>query len=321
IPTIKLNNGREMPVEGYGCWKINYDRVWSLGSWLFNDDNRAGQVVLQAIRAGYRYIDSAYFYNVEKGVGHALRYAFRTGIVKREDMFIATKIWNNFHRRDRVVEGIRRSLRDMGLDYVDLAIIHWPMGFEDGDDVFPMYWNLSNVPREWSRNGFVETWQGMTDALDMGLAKSIGVSNFNIKQLKVLMDSSKIKPVVNQVECNPYYNQNKMLEFCQQNNIVMTAYSPLRQGYDLLDDPNLRRIARRHNKTAAQVALRWNIQRGVAVIPKSERRRRMNENINVFDFELRDDEMKAIDLLRQMPKLLTFGTTRSHPDYPFHDSY
>ncbi|CAG2107018.1 unnamed protein product [Medioppia subpectinata] len=310
-----------MPMEGFGCWRINYDRVWSLGSWLFNDNQRAARVLVEAIKSGYRYIDSAYFYNIEKAVGYALRYAFRHRIVKREDMFVATKVWNNYHSRDRVVFGLNKSLNDLGLKYVDLAIIHWPTGFEDADNVFPMYWNMSNIPRVWRKNAFVETWEGMVDAQRQGMAKAIGVSNFNIDQLQVLMDSSRVKPAVNQVECNPYYNQKEMLEFCKRNGIVMTAYSPLRQGYDLLDDPQLRRIGRRHNKTAAQVALRWNTQRGVAVIPKSERRRRMRENIDIFDFELTADEMQTINSFRQLPKLLTLGTARSHPDYPFKDQF
>ncbi|XP_054157522.1 1,5-anhydro-D-fructose reductase-like [Oppia nitens] len=316
----RLNDGQHrLPLVGFGCWRINHDRVWSLGSWLFNDDNRAARVIYEAIKLGYRYIDGAYFYNIEKAIGYALRRAFADGLVKREQMFITTKVWNNFHSRDRVIENLKISLRELGLSYVDMALIHWPTGFSNGDNVFPMYCNLSNIPRDWEPNSYLETWAGMEDALQLGLTKTIGVANFNIKQLQTLLQNSNIKPVVNQVECNPYYNQIKMLEFCKNNSILMTAYSPLRQGYDLLEEQQLREIAGNHNKTVAQVALRWNIQRGVAVIPKTVNPIHMRQNIYIFDFNLTDQEMQIIDGLKQRPKLLTLGTARSHPDYPFTD--
>ncbi len=162
-------------------------------------DSQAYIAVEEAINSGYRHIDTAYFYNNEEGIGTALKNLIAQNRIKREDVFITSKVWNNFHSRPLVVEGLKISLKNLGLEYLDLALVHWPTGFKEGNDPFPKFSNGSIIPRTWQKDAYLETWKGMEDALKLGLTKSIGVSNFNSVQLKRVLDVAEIKPVVNQV--------------------------------------------------------------------------------------------------------------------------
>ncbi len=184
-PLVKLNDGNEIPIVGLGTSAMT--------------DSTANITVKEAINSGYRHIDTAYYYQNEKGIGTALKDLIAQNRIKREDVFITSKVWCNFHSRPLVVEGLKISLKDLGLEYLDLALIHWPTGFKEGNDLFPKFSNGSIIPRTWQKDAYLETWKGMEDALKLGLAKSIGVSNFNSVQLKRVLDEGEIKPVVNQV--------------------------------------------------------------------------------------------------------------------------
>jgi diketogulonate reductase-like aldo/keto reductase len=163
------------------------------------NDSQAYLAIKEAINSGYRHFDTAYRYNNEKGIGTAVKELIAQNRIKREDVFITSKVWNNFHSRPLVVEGLKLSLKNLGLEYLDLALVHWPTGFKEGNDPFPKFSNGSIIPRTWQKDAYLETWKGMEDALKLGLAKSIGVSNFNSVQFKRVLDVAEIKPVVNEV--------------------------------------------------------------------------------------------------------------------------
>jgi diketogulonate reductase-like aldo/keto reductase len=183
-----MNNGCGIPIVGMGTWQLG-------------NDSQVAQIIKDAIDVGYRHIDTAYLYYTEKGIGIALRQAIASRRVKREDMFITSKVWSNMHSRPKVVQSIQESLKNLGLKYLDLALVHWPVGFyeEKVFNPYPKYKNGSIIPRTWQKDDYLETWKGMEDAYKMGLTKSIGVSNFNIRQLGRVLDEAEIKPVVNQV--------------------------------------------------------------------------------------------------------------------------
>ncbi len=172
-----------------------------MGTWQLGDDSQVEQAIKDAIDVGYRHIDTASRYDTEKGIGIALRQAITSRRVKREDMFITSKVWNNMHSRPKVIESINASLKNLGLKYLDLALIHWPTGFfeEKDPNFYPKYKNGSVIPRTWEKDDYLETWKGLEDAVNLGLTKYIGVSNFNIRQLGRVLDEAKIKPVINQV--------------------------------------------------------------------------------------------------------------------------
>jgi aldehyde reductase len=285
--TVKLNNGRDFPLVGLGTWKSPPGQVY--------------EAVKVAINAGYRHIDCAYAYGNEKEVGQALNEVINEGKVTREELFITSKLWNTYHKRERVELCLNKSLEALGLKYLDLYLMHWPLGYQEGDELFPKNESgqvlISDVD-------YLEAYLGMEDAVKAGKVKSIGVSNFNSEQIDRLIKEGNIKPVVNQVECHPYLNQKKLIEFCGQRNIVVTAYSPLGspdrpwakpEEATLLDEPKLKNIAKKYNKSTAQILIRFQVQRGVSVIPKSVTKERIISNINVFDFELTSEEMATIE--------------------------
>jgi len=289
---------------------------------VLGNDSQVAQAIKDAIDVGYRHIDTASFYQTEKGIGIALKNAIDSNQVKRDDMFITSKVWNNQHARASVVENIRGSLKTLGLTYLDLSLIHWPTNFKENAGDYPKFENGSIIPRRNVKHDYLETWKGMEDAHKLGLTKSIGVSNFNARQLQRVLRAAKIKPVINQVECHPNLNQQKLLEYCQRNGVQMEAYAPIRRAdKELLNDPVLKEIAAKHNKTPAQVAFRWQIQRGVVVIPKSSKKTRMLENIDIFDFNISDADMKKILGMKQKERIYDIPGIQSHPDYPFNAAY
>jgi len=282
--SVTLNNGKTMPLLGLGTWKSKPGEV--------------AKAVEHALKAGYRHIDGAYLYGNEKEVGEGIK----ASGVPREEIFVTSKLWNTKHHPDDVEVACRKTLDDLGLDYVDLYLIHWPFAYQRGDNPFPQ--NESGEVIYDDSLDPTDCWLEMEKLVNKGLAKSIGVSNFNSVQIADVLKKGSIKPVTNQVECHPYLNQSKLLEFCQGHDITITAYSPLgspdrpwaKPGEaGLLDDPKIKEVAAKYSKSAAQVLIKWQIQRGVIVIPKSVNPGRIEENANVFDFKLTSEEMDLIN--------------------------
>lgn len=305
-PNLTFHNGQKMPVLGLGTYQ-----------------SQAGDVeraVMEAISVGYRHIDTAFFYRNECEIGNAIRAKIKDGTVKREDLFITTKIWNNFHKEESVVPACKQSLKNLGLDYVDLYLIHWPFAFREGDDLTPRDANGALIM---SDTDYLETWKGMEQCLNLGLAKSIGVSNFNIEQLTRLLGATKVKPVNNQVEASVNVNQKPLIEFCTKNDITVTAYSPLGQPGNKagipnnLDHPKIVELSQKYNKTVAQIALRYVVQQGVAIIPKTVTPSRLKENKDIFDFSLTDEEIAAIATIGNGQRVARFADAKAHKYYPF----
>ena len=254
----KLNNGIEIPIFG-------------LGTFQTRSGKETRDAVLYALQSGYRLIDTAAAYGNEEDVGEAAR---KSGI-PREEIFITTKLWNTDHGYERALAAFERSLKKLGLSYVDLYLIHWPEG------------GLRN-----------ETWKALEKLLKDSKCRAIGVSNYTIRHLNELLKNSSTVPAVNQVEFHPYLYQKELLKFCNSNKIQLEAYSPLTKGRKL-NDPELLKIARKYSKTSAQILIRWVLQKGVVAIPKSSRKERIEENARVFDFEISDEDMKALDSFNQ----------------------
>lgn len=282
---LTFKNQDQMPILGLGTWKSKPEEVYN--------------AVLEAIKAGYRHIDCSPIYGNEIPIGKALQTAFSEGIVKREDLWITSKLWCNAHKEDEVIPALKKTLEDLQLDYLNLYLIHWPIVFKS-DVIFPEkgedFVDLNIVP-------VAETWQGMEACVEHGLCRHIGVSNFSIRKLKDLIEISLIKPEVNQIEMHPYLAQNKMVDFCKKEQILLTAYSPLGSGKTtaqknaLLEDPTLIDIAAKHNCSPAQILIKWSIQRNIAVIPKSVTPERIKENMDVWKISLDNSDMEDIATL------------------------
>ncbi|WP_223070405.1 aldo/keto reductase [Paenibacillus caui] len=255
---VTLNNGLKMPQLGFGVWQV--------------EDEKAAAVVSKAIEVGYTSIDTAMIYKNEKGVGKAIAQAS----VPREQLFITTKVWNSDQGYDSTLRAYDESLERLGLDYVDLYLIHWPT---------PAY------------DQYVDTYKALEKLYRDGRVKAIGVCNFDIEHLERLLNECEVKPVLNQVECHPYLAQNELKEFCAKHDIFVEAWSPLEQGGEVLKDAAVLKIAEAHGKTPAQVVLRWHLQNNSIVIPKSVTPSRIEENFQVFDFELTAADMAEINKL------------------------
>jgi len=312
-PLVTLSNGKGMPIIGLGTWKSPPGQVF--------------EAVKFAIKSGYRHIDCALAYQNETEVGRAINAKIDDGTIKREDVFVTSKLWNTFHRKEKVLECCKKSLTDLGLDYVDLYLIHWPLAYKEGEELFPKDKD-GNMLTE--NIDFIQTWKGMEEVFEHGLAKSIGLSNFNSEQIKQILNVCKIKPVVLQVECHPYLNQNKLIEFCKGHNIVVTAYSPLgspdRPWHDatepsLMDDRRISVLADKYKKSPAQILLKYNVQRGVIVIPKSVTEERILANFKIFDFELTQEEMKLISSFKEVFRYCDLNWLKSDSNYPFNLEY
>lgn len=274
--------------------------AFGLGTWL-SKPGEVGEAVLQALRTGYRHIDCAYIYGNEKEIGNALTFAFENGIVTREELFITSKLWNSFHHPESVEPAIRKTLADLQLDYLDLYLIHWPLVFREGHDQARSADDLlstDEVP-------LADTWKAMEEIKRKGLTRHIGVSNFSIKKLDELSKQSETKPEVNQVEIHPFFTQEKMLRYCRENDIIVTAYSPLGSRHLIKTNESITqqqiiiRLAEKYNCTPAQIMLAWGMARGYAVIPKSVNADRIIENIGALNVQLTDSEVKLISSMNR----------------------
>lgn len=265
--TVTLHNGVEMPWLGLGVFKV-----------------QEGEEVIQSVKAaiqnGYISIDTAAIYGNEEGVGQAIK---ESG-VPREDLFITTKLWNSEQGYESTLKAFDESMEKLGLDYLDLYLIHWP-----------------------GKDKYKETWKAFEKLYKDGRVRAIGVSNFLVHHLEDLIATAEIKPMVNQVEFHPHLTQEDLRAYCKKEGIQLEAWSPLKQG-QLLDNPVLKEIAEKHNKSVAQVILRWDLQHGVVTIPKSIKEHRIIENSSIFDFELSAEDMERIDQLNQDSR------AGSHPD-------
>jgi diketogulonate reductase-like aldo/keto reductase len=257
-PAVKLNNGVTIPQLGFGVWQIS--------------NAEATRAIRAAFDAGYRSVDTAYAYGNEEGVGKAIR---ESGIA-RDELFITTKLWNGEHGYDSTLRAFDGSLRRLGLEQLDLYLIHWPL------------------PR---RDRYVDTWRALEKLYADGAVRAIGVSNFQPAHLERVLDAGSIVPAVNQIEVHPYLRQDEVREFGAKHGITTEAWSPLAKGGRLLGEPVLRQLAAKYGKSAAQIVLRWHVQLGNVVIPKSATPSRIRENIDVFDFELSDDDMETVSEL------------------------
>jgi 2,5-diketo-D-gluconate reductase A len=256
-PLITLNDGNAIPALGYGVWQV--------------PDDQARETVAEALRVGYRSVDTARIYDNEAGTGAAIR---ESGIA-REEIFLTTKLWNDDHGRDRALRAFDDSLVRLGADYVDLYLIHWPRP---------------------SDGLYVETWRALLEIKESGRAKSVGVSNFTIAHLQRLLDETGQAPSVNQIELHPRFSQPELRAFHAEHGIATEAWSPLGQGA-VLDDPVIGQIAQEVGKSPAQVILRWHLSLGNIVIPKSVTPSRIASNFDVFGFELTDEQIDAITAL------------------------
>ncbi len=289
-PTITLTSGHAIPQLGLGTWK--------------SPETEVGTAVQYALEtAGYTHIDCAKVYGNEPEVGQALHTVFSSGSIKREDVFITSKLWNADHDPETVEAVCRQTLADLQLEYLDLYLMHWGIAFAGGKGAEP---RLENGDIELGAYSLESTWHAMEHLVELGLVRSIGVANFSTVQLLDMLSYAKVRPAMNQIELHPYNSQQALIDFCHKHSIEVTAYSPLGnrsrlQPGDpvLLEDPVVLTIASQLQKTPAQVLLRWAIQRETVVIPKSVTPARITENLAVFDFELSQNDMQALARLDQ----------------------
>ncbi len=268
MQNVTLNNGVSMPMLGLGVFRCSEEEAYNC--------------VKSALDIGYTHIDTAMIYENEEAVGQAIK----DSKIDRKNLFITTKLWNEDMRKDNQRNAIETSLKKLGLDYVDLYLIHWPV-----------------------KEKFISSWLEMEKIYKEGLAKSVGVSNFLKHHLEEIFKASDLVPAVNQVEFHPYVVQKELTDFCKKHNIQFESWSPLgavKNG--LLEDKTILNIADKYGKTPAQIILRWNIDKGVVTIPKSSNKNRQLENISIFDFKLNDDDISKIDMLDKNERV------GSHPD-------
>jgi 2,5-diketo-D-gluconate reductase A len=254
IPTLDLNDGNHIPHLGFGVFQV--------------EPQDTEDAVLHALKMGYRLVDTAALYGNESEVARAVA----ASELDRSDVFVTTKVWNDDHGRSRTLKAFESSLARLGTDWVDLYLIHWPAPVQ---------------------GKYVETWEALCECKEAGRARSIGVSNFLVEHLERIIDATGVTPAVNQVELHPRLQQQELRDFHREHGIVTESWSPLGRG-SLLDDPVVEQVAAATGRTPAQVLLRWNVQLGCVVIPRSVRPQRIEENAQIFDFELSDEQMAAI---------------------------
>ncbi len=261
--TVTLNNGNEMPAVGYGTFRVK-------------DSNELSDMVVVAIKEGYRHIDTAHIYQNEESVGLGIKKAIDEGLVTREELFVTSKVWNDGLTYDETIAAYEESLRKLGLDYLDLYIIHWP-GLDEN---------------------YVEVYKALEELYNNKRVKNIGVSNFHVHHLETLLSKTSVVPTVNQIEFQPKLTQVEVREYCKKHGIQVEAWSPLMNG-EILNHEVLVDIAKKYNKSTAQIVLKWDLENDVITIPKSMTPSRIRENLELFDFELTQDEIDKISSLNE----------------------
>lgn len=301
-PTLKLNTGAELPAVGLGLWKIAKDDT--------------ARVVRDAIEIGYRHFDSACDYGNEVEAGQGLADAFSAGLCQREDLWITSKLWNTYHAPEHVRPACEKTLKDLGLDYLDLYLIHFPIAqkFVPIEERYPPEWitdpNADSPQVELAPVPISETWGAMEQLVADGFVKNIGVCNFGTSLLRDLLSYAKTPPAALQVELHPYLTQEKLLRFCRESEIAVTGFSPLgAQSYfalnmaeaeeSVLNNETVKSVATAHDRSPAQVVQRWAVQRGTAIVPKTSSVERLKENLALFDFELTEEEMNSLSALNR----------------------
>ncbi|KAL5113051.1 15-anhydro-D-fructose reductase [Taenia crassiceps] len=304
-----LHNGASIPSIGLGTWQIPIKGVV--------------RAVHSAIDCGYRHIDCAFECENEAYIGAALKQQFEENGLRRHQMFITSKLWCTFHQKDNVIESCVRSLHALNLEYLDLYLIHWPVSLKPGVEVFPL---LPSGEPDYDNPRLEETWAAMEQLVRRGLVRSIGLANFNKKQILRILECCDIPPAVLQVESHPYFLNEEIINFARGSGMQVAAYAAMdsthheakgRRAMNILEDPVVSEIAKVHGKTAAQVLVRFALQRNLVVIPKSNDPMRIKENIEVFDFELSADEMKRLYALNKDQRMIDPVRMRNHPEYPF----
>ena len=264
-----LSNGVKIPAIGFGTYKSG-------------SDDETAKIVKYALENGYRHIDTAAFYDNEVGIGNGIK---ESG-VKREEVFLVTKLWNEDHGYENTIKAFNRSLEKLQVDYIDLYLIHWP--------------NKLNS----------ETWRAFEHLYEIGKVKAIGVCNFKIGHLEELMKSAKIKPMVNQVEVHPLNSKNNMVDYCNEHNIQLVAWSPIMRG-KIFSNELIMSLSEKYKKTIVQIVLRWHIERGVVPIPKSSNEERIKENFDIFDFNISSEDINAINSLNEGDSISVSGVPRN----------
>lgn len=296
-PFLPLATGDQLPTIGLGTWKL--------------PQAQTSIFIPEAIKAGYRHFDCACDYGNEPQIGAGLRAALTQKLCRREELWITSKLWNTYHAAEHVRPACERTLRDLGLDYLDLYHVHFPIAqrFVPYETRYPPEWFFdpqAKAPRmEPASVPIRETWAAMEELVRAGLVRNIGVCNFGVSLLRDLLSYAAIRPAVLQVELHPFLTQEKLLRFCRESQIAVTGFSPLaaesyfsigmaRPGESVLKEEPIIEAAQRHGKTRAQIVLRWGVQRGTAVVCKTAQSKRLTENLDLFEFELSADEMQAI---------------------------
>ena len=287
MKNLQFQNGDTIPMLGLGTWKSEPGDVY--------------EAVKEAVHIGYRHLDCAPIYGNEPEIGQALSECFQEGLVTRDEMFITSKLWNDSHAPGDVKPALEGTLADLRLNYLDLFLIHWPVAFKKGvafPETADEMIGLDELP-------IAETWEALEAAVDEGLCRHIGVSNFSAAKVRTLLESARLKPEMNQIELHPYLQQAELVDFCRANGVHVTAYSPLGSRDrspefkapsepDLFRDPTVRSIAERHGITPAQVLIAWAVQRGTSVIPKSTNPERMEQNLAAAEISLSAEDMRTI---------------------------
>lgn len=325
LETISVRDGGQFPSIGLGTWKI--------------PDEVLPTLIPEAVGLGYRHFDCACDYGNEVAVGEGIRNALGGGGVSRDDLWITSKLWNTFHHPDHVRAACERSLSDLGLDELDLYLVHFPvtLAYVPFEERYPPGWffdpDAENPSMKHVDVPYADTWGAMEGLVEAGLVKRIGVCNLGTAMLRDIRSYARIQPAVNQVEMHPYLTQQNLLRFCQEQEITVTAFSPFgASSYvplnmaganeSLFDDETMKEIASAHGKSIGQVALRWAIQRGTVAIPKSQSAGHLKDNIEIYDFELSEEEMARVDGLnrnRRFNDPAEFGEAAFNTFYPIFD--
>uniref|UniRef100_A0A0D6QTQ0 NADP-dependent oxidoreductase domain-containing protein n=1 Tax=Araucaria cunninghamii TaxID=56994 RepID=A0A0D6QTQ0_ARACU len=283
--TAELHTEAKIPLIGLGTAAVN------------QNEEEIKAAVATALQVGYRHFDTASTYNSERPLGEALNQAFQNGVVKREEVFVTTKLWNNQH--DDPVSALKTSLENLHLEYVDLYLIHWPVKLRK--EAAPFHFKEEDfLPVD-----IKSTWQGMEQCAELGLTKAIGLSNFSSKKIEDVLSYAKIPPAVVQVEMHPMWQQRKLREFCSKHNVHVSAWSPLGGSHTpwgstaIMENPVIQEISQKHGKTRAQVMLRWGIEQGVSVLPKSYNKNRITENFQIFEWSLDFEDEEKMSKIEQ----------------------